>query len=225
MPRLLPPKLLKVMVIGQIVNMAAPLFILVEITVGAPTLHTRMNVSLSFFARTYRTDWQPPLSLLSYEYDPQAPYLFLYEYDCRRYYNLAYKYKQKPISDEDYEAERKPIWGYTGKNKTKPLLVQEFERKTIPTREPVQESLPIPIPPAPTSAGQKSKSNPRNRLKRLAIVAKDPECQAPNPNISREKVQIVQVVQEVDKPRSRSWLPVFNESTDSGPAIPLPFDT
>ena len=33
------------------------------------------------------------------------------------------------------------------------------------------------------------------------------------------------MVQEVDKPRSRSLSPAFNEPTDSGPAIPLPSDT
>lgn len=159
----------------------------------------------------------------------------MYEYDCRRHYNSAYEYKQKPVLNENYEVERKPIRDYAGKDEAKPHLVQEFECKTISARKPVQESLlaptplapapPTPAPPAPTSAGQKSKSNPPDGQEHLALAAKDLECQAPNPDTSCEKVQIVQVIQEVDKPRFRSLSPAFNELTNSGPAILLPFDT
>lgn len=70
--------------------------------------------------------------------------------------------------NKDYEAERKQIRGYVGKNEIKPPLFQEFERKTIPTREPVKKppfaptplvsALPAPAfsapaPPAPALAG------------------------------------------------------------------------
>ena len=56
-------------------------------------------------------------------------------------------------------------------------------------------------------------------------MAKDLKSQAPNPNISCEKVQIVQVVQEVDKPRFCSSSLAFNEPTNSRPAISLLSDT
>ena len=75
-----------------------------------------------------------------------------------------------------------------GKNEVKPLLAQEFERKTIPACEPVQEPPPTFAPPAPASAGQKSKSNPPDKQEHLVVAAKDLECQAPNLDTSREKV-------------------------------------
>ncbi len=52
MPCLLPLKLSKVTVPGQMVNMTAPLLMLVKKTVGAPTLHTKMNVSLFLLEHT-----------------------------------------------------------------------------------------------------------------------------------------------------------------------------
>ena len=131
----------------------------------------------SCFAGAYRTDWQPPLGLLGYEYDPRVPYASSYEYDSRRHYNSAYEYEQRPVLDQDYKTERKPIRGHASK---------DDERKTIPACEPIQEP-----PPTPASAGQKSKSNPPDRQERPALAAKDPEYQAPNPDTSREKVQIV----------------------------------
>ncbi|MCJ1349321.1 hypothetical protein MMC31_007557 [Peltigera leucophlebia] len=158
-----------------------------------------------------------------YEYDPRALYASSYEYNYRRHYNSAYEYKQRPVSDKDYEAERKPIWGHAGKDE--PALAQEFECKTISACEPVQGLPPAPTPLASASAGQKFKSNPPDGQECLALAAKDPKCQALNPDTSREKVQIVQVVQEVDKPRSCSLSPAFNEPTNSKPTIPLLSDT
>lgn len=78
--------------------------------------------------------------------------------------------------DKDYEAERKLIWSHMGKNEAKPPLAQEFERKTISAHELIQEPSSTSALPAPTSAGQKFKSNPPNRQKRLVLVVKDPEC-------------------------------------------------
>ncbi|MCJ1343642.1 hypothetical protein MMC31_001838 [Peltigera leucophlebia] len=180
-PRLLPPKLLKVTVLGPMVNMTAFLLILVKMTVGASTPHTKMNVK------------------------------------------ITYEYERKLVLDEDYEAKRKLIRAHAGKDE--PTLAQEFERKTISACELVQGPPPALAPSTPASASQKSKSNPPNKQERLALAAKDPECQAPNPDTSCEKVQIVQIVQEVDKPRFRSLSPAFNEPTNSGPAIPLPSNT
>ena len=131
---------------------------------------------LVFFVRTYRTNWQPRLSLLGYKYDLQAPHTSSYEYNCRRHYNSAYEYKQRLVSDKDYKAERKPIWGYTGKDEAKLPLAQEFERKTIPACEPVQEPPSAPALPTPTLAGQKSKSNPLDGEIWPVLAAKNPEC-------------------------------------------------
>lgn len=90
-----------------------------------------------------------------------------------------------------------------GKDEAKPLIFQKFERKTILAREPIKEPPPapallLPTPSAlalsasallaPASAGQKSKSNPSDRQKRLALAANNPEYQAPNLDISFEKV-------------------------------------
>ena len=158
--------------------------------------------------------------MLDYEYDLQVSYTFSYEYDCRRHYNSAYEYKERPVLDKDYKAKRKPIWGHVGKNDTKPTLAQEFGRKTIPAYKPVQKP-----PPAPALTGQKSKSNPPDGQKHPTLAAKYLECQAPNSDTSHEKVQMVQVVQKVDKPRFCSLSPALNEPTNSGPIIPLPSDT
>ena len=158
--------------------------------------------------------------MLGYGYDPQAFYASSYEYDCQRHYNSVYKYEQRPILDKDYEAERKPIWDHVGRDEAKPPLAQKFECKTIPAREPVQKPAP-----SPALTSQKSKLNPPDGQKCSALAAKDPECQLPNPDISHQKVQIVQVVQKVDKPCSRSLSPAFNKFTNSRPAIPLLFDT
>lgn len=133
----------------------------------------------------------------------RAPYISLYEYDRRCHYNSVYEYEQKLVSDKDNETKRKLIWGHVGKNVVKSPLVQEFNRKTISAHKPVQEPLPIPTPlaptlhtpipsastpPAPASAGQKSKSNLPNKQEHPALVAKNLECQAPNPDISYKKV-------------------------------------
>ena len=144
----------------------------------------------------------------------------MYEYDHRRNYNSAYECKQKPVSNQDYETKRKLIRGHAGKDKAKPPLTQEFERKTIPAYEPIQEP-----PSALASAGQKSKSILPDGQERPALAAKDLECQAPKPDTSREKILIVQVIQEVNKPGFRSSSPAFNKPTDSGPIIPIPSDT
>lgn len=45
-PRLLPPKLFKITVLSQIVNIPVLFFILVEIIIGAPIFYIRINVSL-----------------------------------------------------------------------------------------------------------------------------------------------------------------------------------
>lgn len=141
--------------------------------------------------------------MLGYKYDLQASYASSYKYDCWCHYNSAYKYKQKFILDKDYKAERKSIWGYVGKNETKPPLVQEFKRKTLPACKSVQEppSTPAPLalaPLAPTFftpasfapalASQKSKSNLLDRQECLALAAKNPEYQALNPDTSSKKV-------------------------------------
>lgn len=47
----------------------------------------------------------------------------------------------------------------------------------------------------------------------------------PNPDISHENIQIVQVVQEIDKSCFCSLSFAFNESTNSELAIPPPFNT
>lgn len=142
-----------------------------------------------------------------------------------------------------------------GKDEVKPLLAQEFERKTISACDSVQKpppapalptpTLPTPASPAPssptlasptlaslalapfasTSAGQKSKSNLPDGQERLALAAKDSECQVPNPDTSCEKLLMVQVVQEVDKPCSCPLSPAFNKLTNSGPVIPFPSNT
>ena len=144
--------------------------------------------------------------MLGYNYDMKVPYASLYEYDYWRHDNSAYEYEQKPVLDKDYKAERKSIWGYVGKDKGKPPLVQEFERKTISTCEPIQEPLcasallaRIHLAPAsstiaflaPASTGQKFKLNPLDKQEHPMLVAKDLECQPPNPDTSHEKVQIV----------------------------------
>lgn len=46
MLRLLPSKLLEVTIFDQMINMAIFLFILIEMTIGAPISYTRINVSL-----------------------------------------------------------------------------------------------------------------------------------------------------------------------------------
>lgn len=147
--------------------------------------------------------------------------------------------------DKDYNAKRRSIQSHVGKNEAKPPLAQEFEYKTIPTCKPIQEPLLVsapptfappastlptltllaPVSPASASADQKSQSNLLNGQKRPMLAAKDSKYQVSNPDTFYEKVQIIQIVQEVNKPRSCSLSAAFNESTDSRPVISLSFDT
>lgn len=90
--------------------------------------------------------------------------------------------------NKDYKVEHKPILDHAGKDKAKLLLAQEFEHIIILACKPVQVPLFALTLPVLTSASQKSTSNPLKRQKRSAQMAKNPECQVPNPDIFYKNV-------------------------------------
>lgn len=73
-----------------------------------------------------------------------------------------------------------------GSDKTKPLLAQELNCKTISAFKPVLKLLPTPM--YTLVEGEKFKLTPQDRQKHVVLAAKNLECQVPNLDTSHETV-------------------------------------